>query len=260
MPELPDLQVYSTNLKKKLCSKKVSSVNLFHPANCNMEENKIKAILAENEIRDVFRNGKEMYFRLNNENTFSVHLMLHGKFVICPTGELDKIRHLILSLNFTDGTSLAITDFQKICKITFNPPLNTVPDALSPDFTYAYFERTALTNARKNVKAFLIDQSIVRGIGNAYADEILWKANISPESIIGKIPKESLLSMYEAIRLTLENAIENILKIAPAIIAGEERSFLNVHRKAFTDDGQSVICKRIAGKSTYYTEKQELFK
>lgn len=259
MPELPDLQVYSLNLKRKICNKNISSVSLFIPKNCNIDDDNLKTILLGNEITDVYRSGKELFFKLKDENIFSVHLMLHGRFEVCSTEDMEKVKHKILSLTFDDGESFAATDFQKICKITFNPPENMIPDALGKDFTYTYFEETALANSKKNIKAFLIDQNIVRGIGNAYADEILWKANISPESIIGKIPKENLQTVYAAIGMTLENAIDSIQKINPNIIAGEERGFLKVHKKKVTDEGETVICKKIASKSTYFIEKQQLF-
>ena len=259
MPELPDLQVFSINLKKRICNKKISSFDLYIPKNCNVDANELSNIIIGNEIDNIYRSGKELYFQLKDTTQFSVHLMLHGRFEVCSTDETQKIKHKILSFDFDGGESLAITDFQKICKITFNPPQNTVPDALGSDFTYAYFEEIALSNSKKNIKAFLIDQNIVRGIGNAYADEILWKANISPESVVGKIPKENLHSIYKAIGIILKNAIESIQTISPNIIAGEERSFLNVHRKTVTEDGEQVICKKIASKSTYYIEKQQLF-
>ena len=258
MPELPDLQVYSINLKK-ICNKKILSFHLCVPKTCNRNANELNDILIGNEIDDIHRIGKELYFRLKDGSQFSVHLMLYGRFEICSLDEKQKVKYKVLSIDFDTGESLAITDFQKRCKITFNPPQNTIPDALGTDFTYTYFKEAVLSNSKKNIKAFLIDQNIVRGIGNAYADEILWKANISPESVVGKIPKENLHTIYEAIGIILENAIESIQTITPNIIAGEERSFLKVHGKIITDDGESVMCKKIASKSTYYVEKQQLF-
>lgn len=260
MPELPDLHVFSINLKKKICNKTISSFALHSPKNCNVGTDELNNILIGNEIEDIVRGGKELFFHLKDGKQFSVHLMLHGRFAFCPSDEMQNIKYKVFTLDFEGGESLAVTDFQKICKITFKPRPNKVPDALGTDFTYAYFEKVVRSNPEKNIKALLIDQKIVRGIGNAYVDEILWKANISPESVAGKIPMENLRTLYGAVRTILESAIESIQAIAPDIIAGEERSFLKVHGKTVTEDGEPVICKQIASKKTYYIRKQQLFR
>ena len=167
-----------------------------------------------------------------------------------------------MSISFEDEQALVISDFQGLCKITFNPIKTNVPDALGEAFDFEYLRNQVNNNRRKNVKAFLIDQNIVKGIGNAYADEILWKANISPESTVGKIPEANLKELFNAISYILKDAIVNIENISPEIISGEERSFLKVHnsQKKYTDEGDEILIKKIASKITYYTEKQQLFK
>jgi formamidopyrimidine-DNA glycosylase len=70
-----------------------------------------------------------------------------------------------------------------------------------------------------------------------------------------------LHALFDAIPFVLNDAIQNIQRIAPDIISGEERSFLKVHnpRLKCTDDGDAIIKKQVAGKTTYFTGKQELF-
>ena len=84
-------------------------------------------------------------------------------------------------------------------------------------------------NSSKIIKEFIIDQNIIKGIGNAYADEILWKAMISPHSTSGKIPEEVVMELNRAIPEILKDAIQKIKEISPEIISGEVRSFLKVH-------------------------------
>ncbi len=261
MPELPDLQIYLINLKSRIGNKKITSTEVYNIFKVNTHEDSVRLQLLETKIIDIVRYGKELFFKLENNNVFSVHLMLNGRFDICNVDEIPKIKSKILSIGFEDGQALVVSDYKELCKVTFNPVISKVPDALGENFTLKYFIDKAKKNSRVNIKGFLIDQKIVKGIGNAYVDEILWKANISPASLAGKIPEERLRDLHDAIICVLEDAIVNIEKIAPDIINGEERSFLKVHNpnKEYTDEGDKIIVKKIASKITYYTEKQELF-
>ena len=262
MPELPDLQVFSKNLFSKIGNKEIQQVNIYNTKKVNWSKEEIVSIWSNKKISSISRSGKELYFHSNHDDVFSVHLMLKGMFNICIADAIDSVKYKIMSLVFNDKTSLVISDPRGLCKVTFSPEMTDVPDALSSDFSYDYFLQCAKNNPRKNIKALLINQDIIKGIGNAYADEILWAANISPESTVGKIPEEYLRKLYLSIREVLENAISTIDKIAPGIINGEERSFLKIHNpeKQFTDTGDKIIVKKVASKTTYCTEKQILFK
>lgn len=261
MPELPDLQVFSKNLMKRIAHRKIISADVFSVSRLNVNEETVRTKLLDTRITDIVRRGKELYFQLENNEVFSVHLMLSGKFHICAPGEVSGIPYKLLSVGFEDDEAFVISDFQGMCKITFNPAATNTPDALGETFTLAYLQNAVRRNQRKNIKAFLIDQSIVKGIGNAYADEILWKANISPKSTAGKIPEDRLSALHKAISDVLIDAIANIERISPDIISGEERSFLRVHnsRKRYTEDGDRILIEKIAAKTTYYTERQQLF-
>ena len=261
MPELPDLHIYSQNLKKRILNKKIASVTIGNPYKVNSPDSFCEKLTGTS-IEDIVREGKELHFLLANKNSFSVHLMLSGKFSICSQDEAGKIGSRIISLFFEDSQAFVTADYQGLCRVNLNPKiLSTVPDALSKAFTIDYFLGLAKKNAYKNVKAVLIDQKLIRGIGNAYVDEILWKAGISPESVLGKIPGEKLQDLFQAIPFVLNEAIQTIRKIAPDIISGEERGFLKVHnpRRQVTEDGDRIIKKTVATKTTYFTEKQELY-
>jgi len=260
MPELPDLHVYSENLEKLILNKTIVSVTVYDTRKIDTPSI-FSEKLQNASIQNIVREGKELHFMLTNGNSFGVHLMLSGKFFITTQEGAEKIKSKIAALFFEDGQAFVICDYQGLCKVTLNPKVSKVPDALSKAFTLEYFRGIAKKNPWRNIKAALIDQHIVRGIGNAYVDEILWKADISPQSVLGKIPEENLKVLYEAISFVLNDAIQNIRKIAPDIINGEERSFLQVHNsnKTFTDNGDRIIVKTVATKKTYFTEKQKLF-
>ena len=262
MPELPDLTVYALNLKKRVLDRPIAGVCVVHGGRINASPAALLNALKGASIADIARAGKELVFHLSSGKVFSVHLMLNGKFHISTAEEAEAIPSRIVTITFEDQSALTISDFSKLCKLTLNPKMSAVPDVLSESFDRAYFLGAARKYAWLNVKAFLIDQKIMMGIGNAYADEILFRANISPENYVGRIPKEALSELHLAIRAVLEQAIESILKIAPDIIGGEERGFLKVHNRdrTDTDEGDQIIVKVIAEKKTYYTARQRVFR
>lgn len=262
MPELPDLHVFSANLKKHILGKKIVSVQVGNSDKMNAAPRQFEAALTGRAIVDITRDGKELFFRLSDGNVFSVHLMLYGRFALTAPGEPEAVRDRVVSMTFEDQSAFSISDWQGLCRVSLNPSVRAVPDALSEQFDLSYLTNIAKKNAKKNIKAFLIDQNIVKGIGNAYADEILFEANISPESVVGSLPDEAVAALYAAVRNVLEHAIRKIIELSPDIIGGEERRFLKVHNKTrkTTDEGDPILVKTVATKTTYYTEKQVLYK
>jgi formamidopyrimidine-DNA glycosylase len=106
-----------------------------------------------------------------------------------------------------------------------------------------------------------MDQKVLRGIGNAYADEILYDAKLSPFSVSNKIPATNVKQLAKSIKKVLEEAEKQILKNTPDIISGEFRDFMLVHqpRKKQTPAGEMIHQKPLGSRKTYYTEEQELF-
>ena len=262
MPELPDLHVFCQNLKKQVLDKPIVCVTLSNRGKFNATPAAFTSALKGSSIADVARVGKELHFQLSSKKVFAVHLMLSGQFHLLSAEAAEGIPYRVFSVAFQDGGALSVSDPRNMCRVTLNPRKSDVPDVLAAEFDPAYFARAARNNPWSNVKAFLIDQNIMKGIGNAYADEILWKADISPESIVEKIPPEALSDLYSAIGDVLKDAIDSILRISPDIVSGEERSFLKVHhpKKTATEEGEPILVKEIATKRTYYTQKQRLFR
>src|SRR6185369_5378622 len=168
MPELPDLTVYSANLASKLNGKKIKSVESFlSDKRLNVSRDDLQKALAGASLKDVQRYGKEIFFHLSNNNSLLLHLMLGGGFAITETP--DALKFKALTIAFEDGPTLVVTDPKVMVTAKLNPPESKVPDALDIDVDYL---RTKIAKKSKMLaKAFLIDQSIMRGIGNAYADE-----------------------------------------------------------------------------------------
>ena len=258
MPELPDLEVFKGNIFKKLTSKRLIDVNVYNHQKVTMPQEILKEELKGRVLTSIDRFGKELLFDFADGRIISAHLMLSGKIsIVGDSHAIANIKFKIFSLNF-ENESVVFSDMGSLCTIRYKPRRDGVPDAFGTDFTLEYFRNIARKKATMNVKAFLIDQKIVKGIGNAYVDEILWHARVSPHSIVGKIPDEIVANIYDAIGIVLKEAVISIKAIAPDIISGEERSFLQVHTKTKkqTETGFPIRIERIVSKMTYFTEEQ----
>ena len=258
MPELPDLEVFSKNLDKKLARKTLDHITITKAKNIVANETTFKKSFAGQKLSKVYREGKELRFEFKNGNILGLHLMLHGKLFLFEDENEEK--HTLAELHFTDGTGLAITDFQKQVAVTVNPAASEAPDALSDDLNSAYLEEK-LGATKSVVKKVLLDQHIIRGIGNAYADEILWHARLSPFSVSNKIPAAKIKKLARSIYMVLNDAIEKIAKENPEIIAGEMRDFMAVHSSKLekSPTGAEIKTDTAGGRKTYYTDEQELY-
>src|SRR5688500_7422 len=258
MPELPDLQVFSKNLTKTFVGKTVKKVSVPNDKKLNVSVRKLKKSLEDQKLTTVQRVGKELHFQFHNGEVLGLHLMLRGKLYAFEKKNTQK--YTIIELLFTDDSGLALTDFQGQATPTLNPKDRDAPDALS-DKVNLSFLKAQLAKSKAAVKNLLLDQHVIRGIGNAYADEILWDAGISPLSVSNKIPVEKVKDLAKAIKKVLKDAEKQILKSHPDIITGEVRDFLKIHnaKKKESPTGASSQQKMVNSRKTYFTDEQEMF-
>ena len=258
MPELPDLEVFSHNLNKKLAKKELEEVNVINKTRLKVPETQLKKSLEGATLKKIYREGKELHLAFDNDEVLGLHLMLHGKLHLFT--KKNEQKNTIIELRFNDDTGLALTDYQGAATPTLNPETKTAPDALSKEMDFNFLKEK-LSKKRTNIKTFLLDQKNIRGIGNAYADEILWEAGISPFSICNKIPDAGIKTLTKSIKSVLEDAEKQILKTQPDIISGEVRGFLKIHnsKKKESPTGGKIHNKMVSSRITYYTDEQELF-
>ena len=258
MPELPDLEAYARNLEKMVSGKQVIEILLYHSDRVNVTQQNINDALVSAKLVRFKRNGKEMRIEFDNGKAVSIHLMLEGKFHVIV--EIDDVAFKLFAFKL-DDIYLVVSDPKYWAKMELDPESSNNPDALSPDFSLDYFREKLAKKSAKNIKAFLIDQNIVRGIGNAYVDEILWEAKVSPESKAGKLPDDVARRLYEAVGMVLSRSVDEILQINPDLINGEIRDFMRVHNKKrkVCPNGFPIHTKTIASKITYYTEEQMVY-
>ncbi len=257
MPELPDLQVFSRNLDKKLSGQIVKAATLVNGAKIKTPAADFKKALVGQELLKVYREGKELRFEFKNGTMLGMHLMLHGNLYFFEKRNEQKFT--IFELLFKNNTGLALTDYQRMAKPILNPGPSDAPDSLSTTVNFKFLKEKL--GKKTLIKTLLLDQHIIRGIGNAYADEILWTARISPLSVSNKIPDEKIKQLAKAIKSVLKNAEKKILKHSPEIITGEVRDFLDIHNSSKTSSPTGAPIKQeiINSRKTYYTDEQELF-
>jgi len=256
MPELPDLQVFSHNLTKLFKGKKLEKIEIKVAQKLNAPEKQVQDALEGSKLDKVVRVGKELQFEFDNNHVLATHLMLHGQ--LQQFDKTNNHKFTIVEMLFEGDKGIALTDFQKAATPTLDPEKVDTPDAL--DFDEKYLE-DKLSKTKTPVKTVLMDQKVLRGIGNAYADEILYDAKLSPFSPSNKIPAANVKQLAKSIKKVLEEAEKQILKNTPDIISGEFRDFMLVHqpRKKQTPAGEMIHQKPLGSRKTYYTEEQELF-
>lgn len=260
MPELPDLQVFSRNLDKRLAGKTLSVVTVWKGVRLNVTGTRLKKALEGRRLIKVYREGKELRFAFQKGEILGMYLMLRGRLYWME--EEASPKHTLLEMVFGNKGSqlgLALTDYQRRASVTLNPPETEAHDALSKKVNISFWKEQL--QSRATIKNLLLDQQVIRGIGNAYADEILWQAGISPFSIAGKLPVAKIKALAAAVKSVLAKAEKQISKADPGIIGGEIRDFLLIHnaKKKHSPSGAAIKTKTTGGRKTYYTDEQELF-
>jgi formamidopyrimidine-DNA glycosylase len=259
MPELPDLQAFSRNLSKILVGKRLEKLYAINKRKLKVPEGDLQRSLEGAVLSSIYRDGKELRFTFDNGNSLGLHLMLRGKLHIFQ--EKNDHRFTIIELLFSGGTGLAMADFQGQATPTLNPAPKQAPDALSKNVNYKFLKER-INRSKAAIKKVLMDQDFIRGIGNAYADEILWHAKISPFSTSSKLPDASVKTLSKSIKTVLKQAEKMILKNNPEIISGEVREFLAVHnaKKKQSPTGGKILVDARGARKTYYTREQKLYK
>ena len=257
MPEIPDLNVFCSNLSKRLVGKKLTSIHILITRRLKLPGTTFDEALNGKELTAINRIGKQLYFVFGQGHVLGIQLMLYGSMHWYEGKNENKFT--VAELLFSDGTGLAITDWQKAIILSLDPEVSKVPDAMH--LSDGYLEK-ALKGKTKPIKTILQEGKVVQGIGNAYVDEILYAAKLSPFSIPDKIPAGKIKVLTQAIAQVLKDAEAHIRKNFPDTIMEKERDFLQVHRPRHKEtlNGEAILITEIASRKTYYTEDQELFK
>lgn len=254
MPELPDIEVFAINLKAMLAEKKLVKVTVVNGNKLKDTAAELSMSLEGTILQDVYRSGKEFRFKFSNGTMLGFHLMLTGD--IFPFKEKNDRKFTIIELCFEDGTGIALVDRMRNANIKLNPADKEGVDALAVNYKFL----KAILIRKAKIKDILMDQNLIRGIGNGYSDEILWTTRINPYSVAEAIPDEKIRELAAVIKRSLKDATKQILKAYPGLITGEIKEFQKIHRKKVSPTGFLIQVDTKGARKIYYTEEQVLYK
>ena len=270
MPELPEVETVKETLKRKVLNKTIKDVRVIYPNIIeNVDTNIFIDKLKNQTIVDISRRGKWLIFHLNDYYLLS-HLRMEGKYFIKESEEeITKHQHVIF--DFTDNLSLRYNDTRKFGrmylvdkdKLEEAKPIKEL--GLEPwdkKLNISYL-RDKYKSKRLPIKTVILDQGIITGIGNIYADEILFLSKINPYTPCHKLNDKDLKNIIKNTKITLEKAIQEGGTTIRSYtsdegITGLFQNNLYVHcrekEKCLTC--KSIILKtRIGGRGTYYCPK-----
>jgi formamidopyrimidine-DNA glycosylase len=216
LPELPEVETVKRTLQRLIVGKTVEDVDVFLPK--IVKEPSDVALFVQRlrgaEVKGVGRRGKFLKIFFDPWVLVS-HLRMEGRYRLLPRKEpLEKHTHVVF--RFTDGTDLRYRDVRQFGTMHLfrrgeeeqHPPLNKLgPEPLSDDFTLERF-RKRLSGRTTRLKALLLNQEFLSGLGNIYVDEALFDAGLHPERPVQSLSDEESERLYRSIRSTLKKAIE----------------------------------------------------
>ena len=215
MPELPEVEHVVRALSPIVSGRRILAAELkLKRIAPGMSRPAFDRSLRNSLIVDVGRRGKFILFKLESGQILTTHLRMTGKFVSLTVDEkLPPYAHVIFHLD--DDRRLVYCDMRQfgrmgIFKDLLHPPKELqilAPEPLSDDFTEQYFVET-LARSRRPLKQLLLDQTRVLGLGNIYASEALFLARVNPLKASNKLSKPRARKLYQAVRDTLQEAID----------------------------------------------------
>lgn len=210
MPELPEVEIIRRGLAERITGRTIASVErsavaLRKPSPMPLEQ------LVGRTVKELRRHAKVMFWDLDN-GTLVSHLGMTGKWTFHGAGHPME-PHTHLRLTFDDGVDLRYRDARRFGWLALHarddPPQDSAHygvDALDPMFTPDVLERL-LRTSRAPLKAFLLDQTKVAGLGNIYACEALWRAGLSPRRLAKSTPRSKVPLLQRAMVDVLEDSL-----------------------------------------------------
>lgn len=281
MPELPEVETVRIGLSQLLPGKKVASVKHDWPKGFPNAASDVEHFLVGASITGVRRRAKVLLIDLDSNYSLVVHLKMTGQLVYRDdhqrfgaghpndslVGQLpDKTTRVICT--FTDGSTLFFNDQRKFGWMRLIPTAEVEsldffrkvgPEPLAADFTATDFAARLARRHKSGIKAVLLDQTVIAGIGNIYADESLWSAKIHPETKVHDIPPAKLDQLYESLRAILTLSIEKGGSTDRNYVDAQGRrgsylTFANVFRRQGQPCprcGTPIVKTRVAGRGTH---------
>ncbi len=281
MPELPEVETVRIGLAALLPGKRVAHVEYDWPKGFPNTDADVDAFLVGARITAVNRRAKVLIIDLDSEYSLVIHLKMTGQLVFrggeqrfgaghpnhSLVGELpDKSTRV--TFTFEDDSKLFFNDQRKFGWVRLLPTIEVPaidffqkvgPEPLAEDFTSKDFAARIRRRANSGIKAVLLDQTVVAGIGNIYADESLWAAKIHPLTKVNDISDAKLHALYDGLTKVLRLSIEKGGSTDRNYVDAEGKrgsylTFANVFRREgqpCSRCGTTIVKLRVAGRGTH---------
>ena len=278
MPELPEVESLRRSLSRTLIGRTIAAADLRLPKLLVAPPGRGPESLVGKTVLDLRRRAKFLIVDLSGDDALVLHLRLAGQIVhrdrqdhtLAEGGHPvpawgaplpHKSTHLILSLD--DGSTLYVTDIRQFGRVWLlsgagvEPLLAKArlgPEPLAEEFTVDVLRARLARRPRAQLKPLLLDQSFVGGVGNIYADEIIYASSLRPDTVVGQIDDERVAGLHDAIKSVLHFAVADGVA---QILNGKTlpgRDFPRVHGRAGQPCprcGTTIAKTRFAGRGTY---------
>ena len=266
MPELPEVETIRSRLAPGLAGRRFERVQIVDPRLTRPEPPEAVAAELEGErIRDVRRRGKYLIFEFASGRHLLIHLRMTGSMQHPVTNGTDPYRRATVRLD--DGSDVAYRDVRRFGTWLLLEPgeldgylgQRIGGEPFERAFTTAALAR-ALAGRRAPIKAALLDQRAVAGVGNIYADEALWRARIHPLRPAGELTRADVAALRKAIRQALEVGIARQgATLRDYRDPGGESGRMQLEFRVYGREGEPcercgtpIVKIRAAGRGTWY--------
>lgn len=270
MPELPEVETIRRTLAQHVTGLEIKEIKLiWSSAVCGWEDQPFAALVTGRKIQTIDRRGKYLLIRLDEDLTLIAHMRMTGRLnYYLENQEPEKHTHVVFRL---ERGEVHFSDVRKFGRIQAIPtPLclsrsslcKLGPEPLEVEFTPEVL-KARFGKKKLSIKAALLDQHVLAGMGNIYVDESLFQAGISPERGVGTLSEEEIIKLHQAIQCVLQAGINaqgtSFRDYRDA--NGEKGSFeehLQVYGRAGEPCkvcGQKLERTRLAGRTTVYCSR-----
>jgi formamidopyrimidine-DNA glycosylase len=282
MPELPEVEIVRQGLQQYVAGKVIKSIKSDWAKSLPVSNTDINQYIVGSTILSVDRRAKLLLINLSSQHTLMVHLKMTGQLVFVSRSEHfgaghpndsligqlpDKSTRVIVT--FADGSHLYFNDQRKFGWIKLEQTEGIAdrveflrklgPEPVGEQYNFADFRVALQRRARTSIKAAILDQSVISGVGNIYADEALFAARIHPATKVADVSTIKLKRLFIALRevmlLSIRHGGSSDRNYVNA--KGEKGSYLRF-AKVFRREGQpcpecggQVVKIRVAGRGTH---------
>lgn len=290
MPELPEVETVKRGLEKLLVGHTIKAVSSDWQKSFPNPPADVDQFLVGSNVTGVRRRAKVLLIDLSTDYTLVIHLKMTGQLVYrgkesfgaghpndSLVGKLpDSSTRVTLELD--GGANLFFNDQRKFGWVKLYPNIEVPnidfmkkvgPEPLDPTFTPKVFIERLRKRANTTIKAALLDQTVLAGVGNIYADESLWGAKIHPATRVKDAPAEKLKKLFKELIFVLELSIEKGGSTDKNYVDAEGKKgsymdFARVFRKEGTPcprhPGTLIEKTRVAGRGTHFCPVCQILK